>query len=220
MGAGGLPTRLMAMALVVPGAAAGDRFAAVARGRLEVTEGRLEGADRLLRVEVAKLRAVAPGADGSAAELRFTYLGPTREAAPLRSGELREQLGLKLRAADGCNVLYAMWRLAPRAGVVVSVKRNPGQNRSRDCTNHGYRNVKPLHERPVPSLGPGSAHVLAAMVRGDRLEVRVDGAVVWEGTLPDDALELRGPPGLRTDNVRLDFEFAATSGRGPDGAAR
>jgi hypothetical protein len=206
---------LIALTLLLPAMALADGLVAVGRGGLHVTEGRLEGGDRL-RVEVSKFRAVAPTAEGSAAELRFTYLGRTQGVAPLRSGEMREQLGLKLRAADGCNVLYAMWRLAPSSGLVVSVKRNPGQHRSDECTNHGYRNLKPLRSAPVPQPKPGSAHVMAAALRGDRLEVRVDGAVVWDGRVPPEALELRGPPGLRSDNARFDFELAVAPGDGPE----
>jgi hypothetical protein len=57
---------------------------------------------------------------------------------------------------------------------------------------------------------------MAAALRGDRLEVRVDGAVVWDGRVPPEALELRGPPGLRSDNARFDFELAVAPGGGPE----
>jgi hypothetical protein len=218
---------LIAATLLLPSASAAERLVtaprgalvAAPRGALQITEGRLEPGTKL-RVEVSKFRAVAPGADGSAAELRFTYLGRTEHAAPLRSGEMREQLGLKLMAADGCNVLYAMWRLSPRPGLVVSVKRNPGQRRSRECTNHGYQNLKPLRAAPLPPPRPGSAHVMSAALRGERLEVRVDGAVAWDGRLPAKALELRGPPGLRSDNARFEFELAVASRSGGDAGRR
>ena len=199
--------------LFVPRTGAAEQLVAVPREALHVTEGRLEPGARM-RVEAPKFRAVASGADGSAAELRFTYLGRTQEAAPLRSGEMREQLGLKLLAADGCNVLYAMWRIAPRPGLVVSLKRNPGQHRSDECTNRGYQNLKAPRAIPVAAPKSGSAHVLAAVLRGDRLEVRVDGAVVWDGPLPLEALELHGPAGLRSDNARILFELAVASGPG------
>jgi hypothetical protein len=209
----GLLPRVTAATLLLPTAAAADRLIAVPRNALHVTEGRLEPGPSL-RVEAAKFRAVAAGAQGTAAELRFTYLGRTRKVAPLRSGEMRQQLGLKLLAADGCNVLYAMWRLEPRPGLVVSMKRNPGQHRSRECGNHGYRNLRPLRAVPVPPLGPGGTHVMAAALRNDRLEVRIDGSVAWEGLLPPEALELRGPPGLRSDNARFEFELAVPPGGG------
>ncbi|MFL5263240.1 MAG: hypothetical protein ACJ79L_12635 [Anaeromyxobacteraceae bacterium] len=201
------PLMAALLAIPSPGVAGMARLVAMGRDGLHVTEGRL-GEGQRLQVDAPKFRAVAPTADGSRAELRFTYLGRTGEAMPLRSGELREQLGLKLRAADGCNVLYAMWRVAPRPGVVVSLKRNPGQHRSDDCTNEGYQNLRPDRAAAVPPLRPGSAHVLAATLARERLEVRVDREVVWEGPLPREALELRGPAGLRSDNVRFEFELA------------
>src|SRR5258708_2670910 len=40
--------------------------------------------------------ATETGAD-QAAEIRFRYLGPTQTSKPLASGELRRQIGLKLR---------------------------------------------------------------------------------------------------------------------------
>jgi hypothetical protein len=56
------------------------------------------------------------------AEAHFTYLGSTGNEARLGSGELRRQFGLKLRAEDACNLVYAMWRIEPESKLVVSVK--------------------------------------------------------------------------------------------------
>ncbi len=56
-------------------------------------------------------------------------------------------------------------------------------------------------------------------VRGDRLQVQVDGATAWEGPLPAEALELRGPPGLRSDNARFEFELAAPGAEAPGAGA-
>jgi len=98
----------------------------VPRTHLCVTEGALETLpDGRILIAVAKLRAVLAAPGPQAIEARFTYLGPTAETAPLRSGAVRRQFGLKLRAADGCNLIYAMWRFAPKASLTVSVKSNP-----------------------------------------------------------------------------------------------
>ena len=64
------------------------------------------------------------------AEARFKYLGPTSQEARLGSGESRRQFGLRLRAQDPCNLVYAMWRIEPEPMLVVSVKRNPGMHSS------------------------------------------------------------------------------------------
>lgn len=175
---------------------------------LRATEGALKAeAGGRMRVETPKMRAVASGITGPVTELRFTYLGPTEKEEPLASGELRRQLGLKLRARDGCNVVYVMWRLAPKPGLVVSLKRNPGQSTSAECGNRGYSTVRPRSHAPVPELTPGQAHVLRAELEGRALRVRVDGASVWEGELPAEALTFDGPPGVRTDNARVDMQL-------------
>lgn len=180
-------------------------------------------APAVIRVTSGKVDALAPGryrVDGSmratstaaygganrAAEVAFTYDGPSTRAVPLASGELRRQIGLKLRAADTCNVVYVMWHVEPSPRVAVSVKRNPGASTHAECGARGYINVRPRANAAAARVLPGTSHVLAAELRGRDLRVLADGALAWEGTLPDDALAFDGPAGLRTDNGR--FEFA------------
>lgn len=174
-----------------------------------MTLGALRQEGSRLLVEAPKLRAVLRRVTAQTAELRFTYLGPTREVAPLASGEKRRQLGLKLRAADGCNLIYVMWRLEPRPALVVSTKRNPGARRHSECGAGGYRNVRPVRAGPLPPLVEGASHVLRAELEGDRLLVLVDGSPAWEGRLGAEVGSLAGPVGLRTDNVRIAFELHA-----------
>ena len=193
--------------------------------RFRVTEGRLKALGRgVQRIDVPRLRAVVDAGDTPwgctwaclaperprEAQLRFVYRGPTQTERPLRSGESRRQVGLKLRARDGCNVVYVMWRLAPTPGLVVSVKSNPVQHRSRECGNGGYDTVKPARAAEVPVLEPGEEHTLRARLEGKTLVVQVDGRTAWEGTLPDEALTFDGPTGLRTDNGQFDVELRAT----------
>ncbi|MET0403745.1 MAG: hypothetical protein ABW123_15145 [Cystobacter sp.] len=193
--------------------------------RLHVTEGRLSSLPGgALRIDEPRVRAVvappgasrrsvrapAPPGGPRVVELRFTYRGPTPQQRPLLSGESRRQVGLKLRARDGCNVVYVMWRLEPKPGLVVSVKSNPEQHRSVDCGNGGYETVKPAVSQPVPPLQPGDRHTLGARLEGARLTVRADGESVWEGELPAEALAFDGPAGLRADNGRFDVELRAT----------
>jgi hypothetical protein len=59
-------------------------------------------------VSVPKLRAYLNAQTAQSVEARFTYLGSTENEARLGSGELRRQFGLKLRAHDACNLVYAM----------------------------------------------------------------------------------------------------------------
>lgn len=161
------------------------------------------------RVAGPKVRGHGVRSTGRSAELRFVYRGPSAEVSRLGSGKVFHQIGLKLQAQDGCNVLYVMWRL--ETGVEVLVKRNPGQSVHSECGNRGYRKVKPATVHPAPRLEPGSAHRLAAELSGGRLVARVDGQPVLEAEVGE--LGFSGPAGFRTDNVEAELElFAGGSG--------
>jgi hypothetical protein len=186
---------------------------AIDREGLCVTSGEVRAVPGArLAIDAAKVRAVVIDDTPQAAELRFTYLGPTADTAPLASGDVRRQLGLKLLAADGCNLVYVMWRLAPESKIVVSTKINPGQHSSAECGNRGYTNLKPLGKPHLPAVTPGSRHSLRAELTGGNLRAWADGALVWAGSLGPAAAELHGTVGLRTDNVRLDFQYLVGGG--------
>jgi hypothetical protein len=182
----------------------------VSKADLCVTEGTIEelAGDRLA-VNVPKMRAYLNVSTPQVMEVHFTYLGSTGNEARLGSGELRRQFGLKLRAADACNLIYAMWRTEPESKLVVSVKRNPGQHRSSQCGNRGYRNIKPTHSKPVPALRSGQTHTLRAEMNGAEMTVLADGALVWDGSVGLDARDFDGPIGIRSDNARLQIELRA-----------
>ena len=180
------------------------------RDSLCVTEGAIEKTptDRL-SVNVPKMRAYVTDWTAQSAEVRFTYLGGTPRESALGSGTIRRQFGLKLRAQDPCNLVYAMWRIDPESKLVVSVKRNPNAHSSRDCGNRGYKNIKPRRASAVPRLQPAQSHTLRAEMKQDELRVFVDNHAVWEGSVGADAASLEGPVGIRSDNARLDFEIMA-----------
>ena len=185
-------------------------LAPVALKQLCVTEGALDSLpDGRLSVGTAKLRAVLAAAGRQAIEARFTYLGPTAETAPLRSGAVRQQFGLKLRARDGCNLTYAMWRFAPEPSLTVQVKSNPGLHSSKECGNAGYRTVTPQRTAPVDAPQIGTTHRLFAALDGAALRVLIDGKPVWEGALGPEALAAEGPVGIRADNARLALQLFA-----------
>jgi hypothetical protein len=178
--------------------------------QFHVTEGSLKvNSQGRLLIEAPKVRAVVPSVTSPVAELRFTYLGPAELQRTLASGELRCQVGLKLRAQDGCNLVYVMWRISPKPGLVVSVKYNPGQHTSAACGNRGYTNVSARQTGPVPTLAPNAPHTLRADLEGQELRVLVDGALVWAGELPREMLDFEGPVGLRTDNGRFELDLLA-----------
>jgi hypothetical protein len=207
--AGLLSSILMMMSVSLAQTPAGD-VRNVNPASLCVTEGAIEKgpADRLA-VNVPKMRAYVNAWTAQSIEMRFTYLGGTSKESALGSGAIRRQFGLKLRAQDPCNLVYAMWRVDPEAKLVVSVKRNPNAHTSAECGNRGYENIKPRKSSPVPRLRPGESHTLRAEMKKEELRVFVDDHEVWAGDVGADAAALVGQVGIRSDNARLDFDLKA-----------
>lgn len=189
-----------------------DELAPVPRAALVVESGRVEpaasGAGFLLAVPT--VRALVGTAPRPEIELDFEYRGPTAGSAPLASGELRRQIGVKLRARDTCNVVYVMWHVAPAQGIHVSVKSDPGARTHAECRDGGYVQLAPRQHRPPAPIRPGETHRLRAAVDGDRLRVTADGVVAWEGTLPPEAMAFDGPVGLRSDNGAFSVRVRAS----------
>lgn len=189
--------------------AAARPVAVETNGELHVSSGALtRGADGTMEIRDGSVRAELAGKADSA-ELRFVYRGPSVSAQPLASGELRRQIGLKLRAQDTCNLVYVMWHIEPKPGIEVSVKTNPGQHTHAECHDHGYQFVHADNAASVPPVIANAWHTLRAELHGRALRVWVDGAVAWQGTLPDTALGLDGPMGLRSDNGRFELRLKA-----------
>jgi hypothetical protein len=195
-------------------------MAVVPRSKLCITEGQISQlSGNKLSVSVPKMRAFVTDPILQEAEARFRYLGSSKQSVPLASGEMRRQIGLKLRAANGCNLVYAMWRIEPKAELVVSVKNNPGMTSSSECDAHGYQDVKPAHAGLLPKIKSGSSHSLRAIMDGSTMRVYADQKLVWEGDVGASALTFDGPVGIRTDNGRFEFElFAAKPGPAQHGA--
>ncbi len=208
--------------LLLPCAAGAQMMAkelAVSRESLCVTEGAVEkGPGDRLTVDVSKMRAYVNTWTSQAIEAKFTYLGPTAEESRLGSGEIRRQFGLKLRAQNACNLVYAMWRIEPESKIVVSIKSNPTQSKSSECGNRGYQNLKPRRAVAVPVLRLGETHRFGAELTGEDLRVFVDGREVWEGSIGPQAMSLNGPVGIRSDNARLALDLRAGGfvGKHPD----
>ena len=104
-----------------------------------VTKGALKSlGKKKVRITEPTVRAVRPGSTGDAATLRFTYRGGSPKSRALKSGQMRRQMGLKLRAADGCNLVYVMWRIEPKPGIEIQTKLNPGEHTNAECGTDGY----------------------------------------------------------------------------------
>jgi hypothetical protein len=169
------------------------------------------------RVGDPTVRAVVRGSSGDAAAMAFVYRGDSAATRELASGQVRRQLGLKLRAENGCNVVYVMWRLDPKPMLEVSVKRNPGMRTHRQCGASGYTKVRGERALALPALVAGDRHTLRAEISGDTLTAWVDDQLVWRGDLPASVRDLRGPAGLRSDNVAYDLISLETTGAAPAG---
>ena len=195
-----------------PPAAPTTKVEAVAPDRMCVTHGTMQDG----QVTDPTFRAVSTTSGGDAASLTFKMHEWPVETRALRSGDVRHQLGLKLRAANGCNLVYVMWRLdPPRPSVEVQIKKNPGAVDNDDCGTDGYTRVKPSKRGNIPYASPGEQHTIQAEIHGDDLTAWVDGKLAWFGTLPGDARSLEGPAGLRSDNLAFDVvTFAAEPGHG------
>ena len=152
-----------------------------------------------------KFRATYPASGGNQASVSFRYLGRTAQEERLGSGMQRWQLGLKLRAADTCNVVYVMWRFGTPSSVVASVKDNPGQRLHAECENRGYRNLTPLWSEPVQEPEPSSVHELSARILGGVVEVSIDARPVLRAPLEGGHVPEGGPSGLRSDNVSFEL---------------
>ena len=194
-----------------PAAANSGALTVVPASALCVTHGKIEAGTRA-KIRDASVRAVAQGTRGDRAEVHFTYRGESAKSSHLASGDMREQIALKLRAADGCNLIYVGWRFAPKSEIVVQTKINPGAHDSQACGTSGYTRIKATKRSKLHAPEPGSEHVLAATLDGTALSASIDGAVVWRGQLPYAVRDLHGPVGVRTDNVSADLDLYALAG--------
>jgi len=175
-----------------------------------VTEGTIDAgpSSSFFTVDAPKMRAYVNAKPVQSIEARFTYLGATSHDVALGSGTMRRQFGLKLRAQDACNLVYAMWRIEPESKLVVSIKENPGQHLSAECGNRGYRNIKPQRATPTPKLRPGDAHTLRAELTSSAMIISIDETLAWQGPLGFDVLKWDERVGIRSDNVRVQFDLS------------
>jgi hypothetical protein len=162
-----------------------------------------------LVVDTPSSRAVLRYHTVPVAEIRFRYLGSSAGSKPLASGELRRQIGIKLVAQDTCNLLYAMWHIEPDSKIAVSIKRNPGMTTHEQCGASGYINMKPSAFVPLPRIASDRSHTFRAELHNTDVTVIADGAIVWQGNLGTQTMDISGPVGLRTDNARFEFEYFA-----------
>lgn len=188
---------------------------------LRITVGDVIPSDDRASIREPKVRGYLADSTGDTATLAFTYRGPSHSVAAMASGDTRAQLALVLRAQDPCNVILVTWSIEPVSDIAVQLHRDRGE--SDTCSRRAPVRVRPSFRAHPSALGVPEwslasrnvasepfGHELRASIVGDKLEVFADQRLVWRGTLPPSARELRGPSGFRTDNVAVDLAL-----RGP-----
>jgi hypothetical protein len=184
----------------------------VTRSELEVNSGPItESAPGRLSVTEAIIRATVPVAIANVASIQFRYLGQVDHPQPDQSGHVLNQIGLMLRAANPCNLIYLMWGLPPREKLLLQVKLNPGSSQSSECHGNNYYNVAECSFR---GFVVGEMHELTAEVtEADDGSANVRAWIDWQEVLqatilPKYLTGIVGVPGLRSDNGKFDFRFS------------
>ncbi|CUI05473.1 hypothetical protein BN2497_5723 [Janthinobacterium sp. CG23_2] len=165
-----------------------------------------------LDISTGSSRAFIRRQSPQSAQIDFIYRGKSSKDVPLASGEVRRQIGLKLKALDGCNVAYAMWNV-DTSRITVGVKSNPGIHTS-VCGDGGYISLPSF---AANHIGIGEAHSMRADLVGQELKLYMDRATApIKITLPKEINAFDGPVGLRTDNGHFEVDFfGAAASAGP-----
>lgn len=188
----------------------------VSLDQLKVTTGKSvvrQTASGFLSLNAAKTRAELTSGRQRHVRLQFRYRGQTPNPEPNQSGEIVEQIGFKLRNSNTCNLLYVMWRITPPEGIVVKLKRNPGQSQHTQCEANGYIPIDPSSQVPLTVTATDQrTHrfnvLLEDLAEVVLISVQVDGEDVWTGEISQRLLEgIDGPAGFRTDNGSFIFKM-------------
>lgn len=188
----------------------------VSLDQLNVTTGKREvqqTASGFLSLNSAKTRAQLTTGHQRHVLLRFRYRGQTPDPEPNQSGEIVEQIGIKLRTLNTCNVVYVMWRITQPEGIVVKLKRNPGQCHHKECGANGYISIAPSSQMPLAVTATDQkTHRLNVLMEDldgvVQISVQVDGKPIWTGEISPHLLEcIDGPAGFRTDNGSFIFKI-------------
>ena len=168
------------------------------------TSGSYEVAKGMMETSSVQTRGLLTTTSQQGISLLFSYKGPPEEVKAFRSGLKRQQIGVKVKAQDSCNLIYVMWRFGEKDSIVVSRKLNPGQHSHKECLNHGYKTIATL---PAPKIiREGEFHRLNVSIDKNQLKVMADGENLWQGILEEELSQLQGPLGIRTDNGKFVFK--------------
>jgi hypothetical protein len=134
----------------------------------------------------------------------------------LDSGAVIQQIGLKMRAMNTCNLLYIMWRIKPTEEIYIAIKRNPGKSTYEDCRANGYIVLGRVLLKPLGiTAATQTTHRLGASVTetaGQYAgEVTIDGRRIWSRDIDANLISrINGPVGIRSDNGSFIFKLFVT----------
>ena len=215
-----IKTLVLFIPLVIQGTVLASEPLDTRRADLRVSLGTIsQTTSGYLTVVGPKERAVRTSGKHSQALLRFRYRGPSKKTAPLDSGAVIQQIGLKMRAMNTCNLLYIMWRIKPTEEIYIAIKRNPGKLKYADCGANGYT---VLGRVPLKPLGITAAtkktHRLGAFVTETAgryaVKVTIDGRKVWSDGIDAKLIaDINGPVGFRSDNGSFIFKLFVTDAK-------
>lgn len=184
----------------------------VSKDVIDITLGDLTTkSDGRLNVNVPKFRAHLHQKYPPTAKLSLRYLGETSILAPLSSGRVVGQIGLKLINKNTCNVLYVMWRIMPVEELYLAVKHNPDDTTHKECGANGYHGLSYTKLSPFGiSAKDGKTHELYATFSAKKqtVSVYIDDKLIEKKRIDSKLLAgLTGTIGLRSDNANVDFRF-------------
>ncbi|MEZ0391398.1 MAG: Ig domain-containing protein [Pseudobdellovibrionaceae bacterium] len=179
--------------------------ARIPRNLICATNGQVQtNSAESIEVTTATSRSVVTTPTEQKIRIDFTYLAPINDPAANPNGH--RQIGLKLRAANSCNVLYVMW---PVAGgpLKVTLKRNDGMKNHSECGPEGYTNLTPSLSKTVSALQIGRKYRLQAEYENETLNVYASGVKAWSGMIENQDIPFQGPVGVRTDGGKFTFDI-------------
>jgi hypothetical protein len=171
----------------------------VTAATFKVTNGTATYKDGVIEVSSVASRIDFPNTNGERFGIIAQYNGPTETTIPLASGVVQEQFGIKLRAANTCNLIYIMRRFTPVSKVTIMYKQNIGMTTHEECGDKGYAIIKDI---PVPSIPVGTLVRLEGKFEGSTLTVKLNDKIIWVGLVD---FRQTGISGFRSDNAKVKF---------------
>jgi hypothetical protein len=146
--------------------------------------------------------------------LKFIWNGLT----PINSGLGTEDVTIRIGPNDMNNLDIGLWFTgfngSPNPYIVIQQKYNPEdygnswwQPPADGIWNKGYTFIG---SSALGAIQQGQQYKFSYLITGNQLVVKLNGAQVWSGTIPQTSVDfLMGPSlNVRTDNAKVDFQLS------------